>query len=124
MKLRIITFETDSDVVQVGALLSALLNASTIPDAPVVTVPVAKLARPRQAAIPAKTRSAPADTADRASQILALLKFRSLRIPEIADALCKDKRDVKLMTSRLYPAMRALKKAGKVCKDGSAWALK
>jgi len=84
-----------------------------------------------------RTNSVPADAsrgparrttdlapADREIAILKLLKFRALRIPEIADALCADKRQVKAMVGRLYPAMAKLKKQGKVKKDGAAWALK
>lgn len=64
------------------------------------------------------------DPAAREAAVLAQLAHRPMRIPELADTLCRDKADVKVMTQRLYPALAKLKKRGKVKKAGAEYALK
>jgi hypothetical protein len=55
---------------------------------------------------------------ERGDAIVAALKFRPLRVAEIADAICSDKRDVPATTQRLYPALARLVEQKRIVKKG------
>ncbi len=59
------------------------------------------------------------DARARDAAILEAVKFRPLRVPEIADAICRNKQeDVPLTIQRLYPALARLVKQRRLVKKG------
>jgi hypothetical protein len=129
--MRIVVIEAEGEGVA-SALhqLTALFPAPSVELTALPAIEERPSVRPsvRTRAVPARAKAAPdrrtTDGADREARILALLKFRPLRIPEIADGLCEDKRQVKVMAQRLYPAMARLVKLKRVVKKGREYSAK
>lgn len=56
--------------------------------------------------------------------ILAALRFRPMRVTELADALCPDKRDIRKAVPRLYSKLKRLERDGQVAKIGREFSVK
>lgn len=124
-KMRVLFIEAEGDGVlvalqQLAALfpqpVAGTLELTAAPSEPVI----APLKRYADKSVPLTRAQGRA----RNDAIVEALRFRPLRVSEIADALCRDKRDVAVTIQRLYPALAKLKAAGKVKKFGNTWAVK
>lgn len=74
--------------------------------------------------VPRRASPAPRATSESDEAILAALRFRPLRVTELADALCEDKREVAKAVPRLYWKLKRLVRDGQVVKDGREFAVK
>jgi hypothetical protein len=102
-----------------GLLTQAIAGQSVTLDAP-ATSERQSLPAPK----PRLTRKALTKAGTPDDAILAALKFRPLRVAELADALCTDKRDVRAALPRLYSKLARLVRDGQVKKVGKAYAVK
>lgn len=121
MRIRVIEVELDG--ADASAALAQqferLFAARALPELatpPMVAVkalpPAAGAGRPR--GVPGKYDQA----------ALKALAFRPCTVAQLADAICRDKRDVPVVTVRLYTVLKRLMRDGQVTKSGTTYSVR
>lgn len=121
LRVRVITIESEG--ADVMGALHQLAGLFAIPSATLLVQEPAPpaLAVPRKDIEGKRTRGRRGALDE---DVLLALKFQPLSRTEIADAMCRDKREAPRLAQRLFGVLNRLKRDGQIKKSGRAWALK
>ena len=134
MSIRVIVIQAEGEGVTVALQLIAGLNLHQTPAPshdPATRLLTAENGQVRSGQVRSGTKRVPPRasperraTGNRDEAILAALKFRPLRVVELADALHTDKRQIPKDLPRLYSVLKRLVRDKRVKKIGKTYAVK